>query len=146
MLSTAWGQAILKTILGIVGGLVLAFAIVFATDYLFHLLSPTAARPEASDAEAMRTYVASQPPATLIALVAGWALAAFAGAALATRIANRGTWPGWVVTGLFLLATSGNFLMVPHPGWMMALAVALIVASGWLGVRLAKLAARRSGT
>lgn len=136
----------LKVILGIVGGLVLAFAIVFAADHLFHLLSPTAARPDANDAEAMRTYVASQPPATLISLVASWALAAFTGAALTTRIADRGAWPGWVLTALFLLATASNFIMVRHPAWMMALAVALIVAAGWLGVRLAGPDARRRGS
>ena len=84
----------------------------------------------------MRTYVSRQSPGTLIAIVAGWGLAAFAGSALAARLAGRGTWPGWTVTGLFLLATAANFLMIPHPGWMILLAVVLILVGGWLGTRL----------
>lgn len=125
----------LKVILGIVGGLLLAFAVVFATDALFHMLSPTAVRPAAGDADAMRTYVARQPVGALAGILAGWTLGVFAGSALATRIAGRGEWPGWVVTGLFLLATAGNFLMIPHPLWMVAAAAVLILAGGWLGAR-----------
>lgn len=125
----------LKTVLGIVGGLLLAFAVVFASDALFHILSPAAARPAGGDADAMRTYVARQPAGALAGVLAGWALAVFAGSALAARLAERGEWPGWVVTALFLLATAGNFLLIPHPLWMVVSAVVLILAAGWLGAR-----------
>lgn len=126
----------LKTILAIVGGLVLAFAIVFATDALFHsLFSATVARPDPADADAMRNYAMRQPVGALAAILAGWTLAVFAGASVAARLGGRGEWPGWVVTGLFLLATAGNFLMIPHPTWMVVTGIALIVAGGWLGAR-----------
>lgn len=126
----------LRSVLAVVGGLVLAFALVFATDALFHSLIATAPKPDAGDAEAMRTYVARQPAEALIAIVAGWALAAFAGAALAVRLGRRGRGPGWVVTALFLIATASNFLLVPHPGWMIIAAFVLILAAGWLGSSL----------
>lgn len=126
----------LKVILGIIGGLLLAFAVVFATDALFHMLAPAASRPPAGDAEAMRSYVARQPVGALVAILTGWALAAFAGSAFATRLAVCGAWPGWIVTILFLAATAGNFLMVPHPAWIVVAAAIMILAAGWLGTRL----------
>lgn len=125
----------LRLIGAIVGGLLLAFAIVFLTDTLFHLLSPGPARPDSNDAEAMRTYVSRLPVAGLFGILLGWALAVYAGAGLAARLALRGDWPGWAVTGLFLLATLGNFLMVPHPTWMILMAIALILVAGALGIR-----------
>jgi hypothetical protein len=126
----------LKLVLAILAGIVIAFAIVFATDAAFHaLVSSSTPPPDPSDSEAMRTYVALQPVGVLVTMVAGWAVAAFVGALVAARFGGRGEWPGWVVTGLFLAATVANFAMVTHPIWMVAAAVLLIVAAGWLGSR-----------
>lgn len=134
----------MRLVLGIVGGLVVAFALVFATDALFHLLVPTAARP--TDPAAMRDYAMRQPPAALLGIVAGWTGAVFGGAALACRIARGSPAAGWAVTTLFALATAANFLMLPHPVWMIVAAAVSIAAAGWLAVRLFASPARRSAT
>jgi hypothetical protein len=126
----------LRTVLSVIAGIVVAFAVVLASDALFHALAPSAPPPaDTSNREAMRAYVASQPVGVLIAVLAGWALAAFAGSALAAHLARRGERPGWIVTALFLLATAANFLMVPHPMWMVVAGVVLILAAGWAGSR-----------
>ena len=124
----------MRLVLGVVCGLVIAFALVFATDALFHLAVPSAARP--TDPAAMQDYAMRQPPAALLAIVAGWALAVFVGAGAACRIARRGAGPAWAVTALFLAATAANFLMLPHPVWMIVTAVLAIAAAGWLATRL----------
>jgi hypothetical protein len=125
-----------RALLSVVAGLAVAFALVFVTDALFHAVFATGQAPdEAGDAEAMRAYVAAQPVAGLAAIVVGWAIAAFAGAATASRLARRGPWPGYVVTGLFLMATGANFLMVAHPRAMVVGAIAAIALAGWLGTR-----------
>lgn len=133
----------IRLILSIVGGLVVAFAAVFATDALFHALAPTAPAPATNDREAMRAYVAGQPAVVLAGLVIGWAVGVFLGSALAARFGGRGEWPGWVVGGLFLLATAANFLMVPHPAWMVFLAVVAITGAAWFGARFGAGASRR---
>lgn len=126
----------LKLILSVVGGLVVAFALVAIADASFHALSATSARPaDPSDADAMREYVAGQPVGILAALVAGWMVAAFSGAAIAARFGGRGEAAGWAVTFLFLLATAANFVLVEHPIWMVAAAIVGITAAGWLGSR-----------
>lgn len=128
----------LRLILSIIGGLVAAFALVFLSDALFHALTPSAAATpqDASDREAMRAYVAAQPAGVLAALIVGWTVAAFAGSWIAARFGGRGAWPGWLVGGLFLVATASNFVMIPHPAWMVLCAVVLIIAAVWLGARL----------
>ena len=126
----------LKLVLAIVGGIVAAFAIVFATDALFHALFASAAPPpDPSAPDAMRDYIAGQPVSALIVILIGWAVAAFAGSAIAARFGGRGRWPGWLVAAIFLLATVANFLMVVHPTWMVAAGLVLIVIAGWLGAR-----------
>ena len=123
----------MRLVLGIVFGLVIAFALVFVTDALFRFLVPTAARPD--DPAALRDYAMRQPPAALVGIVAGWTLAVLVGAAAACRIARGSPAAGWAVTGLFLLATAANFLMIPHPAWMVVLAIVLILAGGVAAVR-----------
>ena len=125
----------LKPMLSIIGGLLLAFALVFATDALFHALAPSKPPGNPSDPDAMRDYVAGQPIGLLIGLLFGWAIAAFAGSSIAVRFARRGGWPGFAVTALFLLATTANFLIVEHPGWMVVVAVISIAGAGSLGSR-----------
>lgn len=127
-----------RLIVAIAGGVIAAFAIVFVSDALFHALSPTAAAmpTDMNDREAMRVYVASQPIAILVGLEAAWGAAAFAGAWIAARFGARGAWPGWIVTGLFLVATTSNFLMVPHPAWMVVLGLGLTGGAGWAGARI----------
>jgi len=131
----------LKLVLSIVMGAVIAIAITVATDALFHAMSATPVPADVADPAAMGAYLAALPATALIAIVFGWTLSAFAGSAFAARFGGRGRWPGWVVAGLFLLATAANFLMLPHPVWMVVLAVVAIVAAGWLGPRVATPAA-----
>jgi hypothetical protein len=123
-----------RLIASILAGVLVAFAIVIAADALCSILSAGPMPADANDPGAMAAYVAAQPVWLLMVMVASWTLAALAGAALASRLA-RAVWPGWAVTGLFLLATGFNFLTIPHPAWMIASAVVLILAAGWLGSR-----------
>jgi hypothetical protein len=79
----------LRTVLSVIAGLVVAFAIVFASDALFHALVPSAAPPgDTSDREAMRAYVAGQPIGVLIALLAAGRLGRLQ--ALPSRRASQG--------------------------------------------------------
>jgi hypothetical protein len=128
----------LKVILSILGGLIVAFLSVFASDWAFHALVPSSMRmpSELAERNAMAAYVARQPTSVLAGLAVGWAVAAFVGSAMATRFAARGEWPGWVVGALFLLATASNFFMIPHPAWMVAFAIMAIASAALVGSRI----------
>jgi len=128
----------LRLVLSIIGGVVIAFAIVILGDMLSQTLAASAGPPptDMNDRAAMQTYVAGLPTVVFIAMLATWTAAALAGAAFAARFARRGVWPGWVAAALFLCATAANLFLIPHPVWMAVAGVVLVVAAGWFGARI----------
>jgi len=128
----------IRIILSIVAGIIVAFLLIFAGDALFHALVPSAAQVprNSEDPAAMAAYVTAQPTGVLVALALSWAVATFVGAAIASRYALRGWWPGLIAGGFVLLATAANFVLVAHPTWMMALAIVAICAAAWTGAKL----------
>lgn len=127
----------LRLVLSIIGGVIVAFVLVFLGDMLSQSLAASAgpAPTDMNDRTAMQAYVAGLPAAVLIVMLATWTVAAFAAAAFAARLGRRGAWPGWIAGGLFLCATGANLLMIPHPAWMAVAGVVLVVAAGWFGAR-----------
>lgn len=127
----------LRLVLSIVGGVVVAFVIVLLGDMASQSLAASAgpAPTDMSDRAAMQAYVAGLPTAVFITMLATWTIAAFAAAVLAARFGRRGAWPGWVAAGLFLCATAANLIMIPHPAWMAVAGVVLVVAAGWFGAK-----------
>lgn len=127
----------LRLILSIVVGVVIAFVIVMAGDILSQTMAASAgpAPTDMNDRAAMQAYVAGLSMTVLIAMLATWTAAAFAAAAFAARFGRRGAWPGWIAAGLFLCATAANLLLIPHPAWMAIAGVLLVVAAGWFGAK-----------
>ena len=125
----------LRLILAILSGVVLAFGVVFATDAVVKALSGGLAMPDPNDAAAMRAYMDGLPAAALAAFAIGCGAAAGLGAAMAARFGGRGAWPGWVVAALVLAATIANFVMIPHPTWLVITASALVAVVGWAAAR-----------
>lgn len=126
-----------RLVLSIIGGVVVAFVIVFLGDMLSQSLAASAgpAPTDMTDRAAMEAYVSGLPTAVFVVMLATWTVAAFAAAAFAARFAQRGVWPGWIAAALFLCATAANLFLIPHPMWMAIAGVVLVVAGGWLGAR-----------
>ena len=127
----------LRVILSIVVGVLIAFVIVMAGDMLSQSMAGSAgpAPTDMNDRAAMAAYVAGLPTGVFLVMLATWTVAAFAAAAFAARFGRRGAWPGWVAAGLFLCATAANLIMIPHPAWMAIAGVVLVVAAGWFGAK-----------
>lgn len=129
----------LRAILSIVGGVIAAFVIVMLGDMLSQAVAASSAgAPPAdmTDRAAIEAYMAGLPVTVFVIMLAGWTLAAFAAGFLASRFGGRGAWPGWVAAGLFLCATAANLLLIPHPVWMTAAGIVLVIAAGWAGAHL----------
>lgn len=126
----------LRVILAVVAGVILAFAITFGTELLWQQLAPMPAGSNMSDPAAVAAFIETAPLTAMLTVLFGWTLAIFAGTFTAARLGRRGEWPGWVVLALFLAATGANFFMLPHPVWFVVAAVVLIAVSGLLGSRL----------
>ena len=125
-----------RNILGVLAGVAVAILAVMAGEFVLHVLVPLP-MPDPADAAAMEALMASAPLAAKWGLVVVYFVATALGAFTATRITVR-VWSGWVVMAVMMAATVANFVMLPHPAWLMIAALVLIGAGGWLGIRTAR--------
>ena len=125
----------IRKILAVVAGVVVAFATVMLGELIAHQLFPIN-MPKTTDNAALAAAMAAAPLGAKLSLVLIYFLAPLFGAWVAGRVSRAASWPSWTVVALFLLATAANFFMLPHPLWLVVASVAAILVGGGLGVRL----------
>ena len=114
---------ILRKVIGVVLGIVLANLFIFGWEMLGHQL-PLGGRILTPQDAALPGAIDAIPLPAKLWVVAGWFLGAFLGALLAFRVA-RWDYAGWIVGALVAAAGIANIVMLPHPMWMALCAVAL---------------------
>ena len=125
----------LRTILGIIAGVVLAAVVMMGLEMAGHAAMPPPAGLDPADPEDLKQMVASASLAAKAWVVFGWFAAALAGGWLARRLSRTG-WAGWVIAGLIVMGGVANIMMIPHPLWMQIAAVAAPLLGGWIVTRL----------
>ena len=125
----------LRTILGIVAGVVLAFVVLMGLEMAGHAAMPPPAGLDPADPEDLKQMVASASTAAKAWVVFAWFAAAVAGGWVARRL-SRASWAGWVIAGLIVVGGIANIMMIPHPLWMQIAAVVAPLLGGWLVTRL----------
>jgi hypothetical protein len=106
-----------RMLIAIVAGVVLALASVSGFDMLSHALYPPPPGVDFKDPATLAAYMTTLPFGAKAIVAAGWLAAPFLGALAAIWIA-REDFPGWVVAAFFLAAATANVIMIPHPKWM----------------------------
>jgi hypothetical protein len=114
----------LRMLIALLGGIVLALVAVSGFDMLSHALYPPPEDLNFKDPAALAAYVASTPVGAKAIIAAGWFVAPFLGAFAAIAIA-RESMPGWIVAAIFLAAATMNLMIIPHPQWMVIACFAL---------------------
>ena len=125
----------LRTILGIVAGVVVAFVVLMGLEMAGHAAMPPPAGLDPADPEDLKQMVASASTAAKAWVVFAWFAAAEAGGWVARRL-SRASWAGWVIAGLIVVGGIANIMMIPHPLWMQIAAVVAPLLGGWLVTRL----------
>ena len=125
----------LRTILGIVAGVVVAFVVLMGLEMAGHAAMPPPAGLDPADPEDLKQMVASASTAAKAWVVFAWFAAAVAGGWVARRL-SRASWAGWVIAGLIVVGGIANIMLIPHPLWMLIAAVAVPLLGGWLVTRL----------
>ena len=125
----------LRTILGIVAGVVVAFVVLMGLEMAGHAAMPPPAGLDPADPEDLKQMVASASTAAKAWVVFAWFAAAVAGGWLARRL-SRASWAGWVIAALIVVGGIANIMMIPHPLWMQIAAVVAPLLGGWLVTRL----------
>lgn len=128
-------RLLVAVILGIVG----AFVCIVLVESASHWFWPLPTGLDFNDPAQLANFVGNMPIGALLALVFGWCVGAFVGSAISTRIAPihkaRAALSVFVVLAL---ATCANFLMIPHPLWLLLAATGCLPAFAWLGWRIAR--------
>ena len=125
----------LRTILGIFAGVVLAFVVLMGLEMAGHAVMPPPPGLDPADPEDLKQMVASASMAAKVWVVFAWFAAVVAGGWVARRL-SRKAWAGWVIAGLIVLGGVANIMMIPHPLWMQIAAVAAPLLGGWIVTRL----------
>jgi len=128
---------IARAVLGSLVGVALAFLVVAYAEEAGHRIYPVPTGIDWSDNAQVKRFVDSLPAGALLSLLAGWVGATFIGAAIGSSIArSRAILISTIVGALMLAATIFNFLMTPHPWWLVIATIAGIAAATWLAAKL----------
>ena len=121
----------LRKVLAIASGIVVAMLIIMVTEWLGHRIAPGPLPTETSSGD-----MSQVPIGAMLAVIFAWFLGSLGGGAVANRIA-RLSWPAWAIAGLVLLGAFIQFTSMKHPAWMIAAGIAAPLLAAWIVARQA---------
>lgn len=122
-------RQILRTIIAIGAGVMVAVLAIMVVEGIGHRLAPVPVQPDPTNPD-----MAKIPVVAMVFVVAAWFLGVLAGGAVANHLARR-HWPAWIIAGLVLCGALYQFAVILHPVWMMIAGVAAPLIAGWIVTR-----------
>lgn len=131
---------ILRSILSVFVGSIVAMIFVGILEFLGHQLFIVPLPPDLKDPEELRNAIGKLmaegriPLGALVAVLFAWCAGSFSGAFVAAKLATRAPRVHGLIVGALMLASSVlNLVMIPHPTWFAVAALLFVPASTWLG-------------
>ena len=119
---------------GLIGGLVAGIIVMMLVGFIGGLMFPMGAQMDPYNAQQIQaTFEAASIGAKLM-VVLSWAFGALAGAVVAKKISGA-DWAAWAIAVLFALYVLASVFVLPMPGWLQAVAVALPLVGGYVATR-----------
>jgi len=129
----------IRSILGVVAGIVAAVVVVGVVEAAGHLIFPPPPGIDLSDPEQLKTIMDKIPPGALVAVLVAWGAGSLAGGFTAAAIARRAHFVHALIVGGIQCAFGIiTMLMIPHPLWFWFASIAIVVPTSYLGALLAK--------
>lgn len=128
---------ILRSTLAVIVGGMIAVIIVTLFDASSLIFFPIAAGVDPNDPASLAANSSVIPTGSFIVLILGWGIAAFTGAWIAARIADRSqVIHGLFVAGILLVTGILNLFAIPHPAWVWIVGILAYIGGGYAGARL----------
>jgi divalent metal cation (Fe/Co/Zn/Cd) transporter len=132
------GHRVIRTILAVLAGLLVALGLLLGLEYLAMSLFPPPPGTTLADEADLARLVADAPAGKLLWVTLAWAAAALGGGWTAARVARRHRTAAAMCVGALVAAgVAMTVLEIPHPAWMTAAGLLLPLPLAWLGGRLA---------
>jgi hypothetical protein len=127
----------LRTIGGILAGVVAAFAAIWCVEMVGHILYPIPSDVTLNDGARLGAFILSMPVGAQLFVLAAWLLGALAGGLVAALI-SRQRWTAWLIAGLVAVAGLINIFWLPHPELLQIGSVVAPLLGGLLASQLAR--------
>ncbi len=129
----------LRSVLVVFAGLVAGMFMVTAIESLIPMVYPLPAAIDPKDPEALRAAMAGMPAGVFLMLMAAWAFGSLTGGLLTARLATHAPLRHALAVGVIQTAGAvANFVMLPHPTWVIAAGLAVFVPMALLGGALGR--------
>ncbi len=128
----------MRSILGLILGLVVAIVTVMLFQWISHTVWPPPEGLDPNDSAALAEHLKVAPPGSLILVVAGYIVGTFDGVFLGCFIGTAKRYIyAVVIGGLILIGTITTLIMIPHPIWFMVSSLIGIPLAAWLATVVA---------
>jgi hypothetical protein len=127
----------LKNILSVVAGIMVAFMLIAGIEMLSHQIYSLPKNIDPNDKELMKNFMSEIPIGALIMILVAYMVGAFGGGIITGLMASEKRTQMGITTGVVLLILGiSNLLMIPHPIWFSIASILLYVPAAYLGVLL----------
>lgn len=128
-----------RAVFGLICGALVAFLLVGGIEALGRSVYPPPMGVDLSQPAQLQAYMQKLPLGALLFVLTAWIVATFVGAIVAAAVAGRrAVFVAGMVGLLVLIATAANFVLVPHPTWLVVAGLAGIVVAALAAGKLMK--------
>ena len=125
----------MRGIASVIGGLIAGIIVMMLVSFVGGLLFPMNVPVDLGSAEAVGASFSAASSAAQLVVVLSWFAGALGGAVTAKKIA-RASWAAWTVAIIYAVYVLLSVFVLPMPGWMQVLAVALPLVAGLIASRM----------
>lgn len=125
----------LRKIIGVLLGLVVALVLVQLSEMLVHRFYPPPSGVDMHDFSEIKKYVAALPVTALLLVLSGHLMGTLAGTFAAARV-GRSAVPGYVLGAFMLAAGVANAFVFPQPLWFSAATFVICIVMTLAGTRI----------
>ncbi|HZV12608.1 MAG TPA: hypothetical protein VFA55_05290 [Candidatus Kapabacteria bacterium] len=128
----------LKKILSIIAGLAAALVFLYLAETALHSIYPPPPGTDLNNSESVKQMISQMPLSAFLMMVAVYALTAFVGGFVASRISD-GWKPvrSWLIIGVILLLSEAPDIgPLGYPVWFAIITLLLYIPAAYLGSRV----------
>lgn len=129
----------LRKFIAVATGTVSGIVTLFLIETTGHLMSPPPADININDMEAIKAYTANAPVIVFVMLIIAYALGSLLGGYIAGLLSTDKKMDNALSVGGILLGLGTfNLFSLPHPTWVIVVALIVFIPFSWIGGRLSE--------